>query len=327
MNDKVLIMMAVYNGENYISAQIDSILNQTYGNWKLVVQDDNSTDKTVDIVKEYASRDDRISVCSNETDQHGAYENFFALTARCKDMERFDYYMFSDQDDIWHEDKIERFLGFVKEREKKNRPILCYADMTTVDKEGKVIEPSLNKQFGMGNKNRTSFFFSHKVFGCNTMFNRALFEKVPAMDMTRPNLHILSHDNYFTKFAAVFGSVYFFPESLMDYRRHGDNSTSHEKYKADAGLILRRVTHLLELSELHANLYSQTLMAISEMKKLELNWQQERFVNAIEEALEKGGFRAAVFCIRHKVVWGRVIEKASRLIVLSLGQYRKYLVR
>ena len=52
MNPKIEILMATYNGEKYVGEQIDSIINQTYENWKLLIRDDNSTDKTLEILKE-----------------------------------------------------------------------------------------------------------------------------------------------------------------------------------------------------------------------------------------------------------------------------------
>ena len=60
MNPKIEILMATYNGEKYVGEQIDSIIHQTYKNWKLLIRDDNSTDKTLEILKEYEKKDKRI---------------------------------------------------------------------------------------------------------------------------------------------------------------------------------------------------------------------------------------------------------------------------
>ena len=59
-NEKIEILMATYNGEKYIKEQINSIINQTYTNWRLLIRDDGSKDKTVEIIKEYEKKDDRI---------------------------------------------------------------------------------------------------------------------------------------------------------------------------------------------------------------------------------------------------------------------------
>ena len=60
MTPKIEILMATYNGETYIREQIDSIINQTYKNWILLVRDDNSKDNTVSIIEEYEKKDSRI---------------------------------------------------------------------------------------------------------------------------------------------------------------------------------------------------------------------------------------------------------------------------
>ena len=60
MNPKIEILMATYNGEKYIEDQINSIINQTYKNWTLLIRDDGSKDKTLDIIKKYEKVDKRI---------------------------------------------------------------------------------------------------------------------------------------------------------------------------------------------------------------------------------------------------------------------------
>ena len=60
MNPKIEILLATYNGEKYVGEQIDSIINQTYNNWELLIRDDNSKDRTLEILKEYEKKDKRI---------------------------------------------------------------------------------------------------------------------------------------------------------------------------------------------------------------------------------------------------------------------------
>ena len=325
MDKSVLIMMAVYNGEKYIAEQIDSIIAQSCTNWTLIIQDDGSSDNTAEIVEEYTAGDDRIHYVKNESEVHGAFENFFSLINKCKMMKAYDYYMFADQDDIWHADKIEKLMTFLEEKN-LTRPALVYADMATVDQDGQVISESLDAQWGLEKTKRSSFFLSHKVFGCNMMMNRLLFDKVTPLPLTEEHLSIMSHDNYYTKFAAVFGYVYYDPEVLMDYRRHGENSTAGQKYSVDIKRLVRRVTHLSELSRLHANIYNQTLITIREIKKEKLTAKQKAFLDEIEEALLTGGKTAVDYCKKNKILWGNKIENTSRMLILQLGIYKKYLV-
>ena len=76
IEDKIDILMATYNGEKYIVEQIDSIINQTYKNWNLLIRDDNSTDRTLEIIKNYQKKDARIRILDNNKVNLGIVKNF-----------------------------------------------------------------------------------------------------------------------------------------------------------------------------------------------------------------------------------------------------------
>ena len=65
---KIEILMATYNGEKYIKEQIDSIVSQSYYNWKLLIRDDGSKDNTINIIKEYEKKDKRINITISSRD-------------------------------------------------------------------------------------------------------------------------------------------------------------------------------------------------------------------------------------------------------------------
>lgn len=93
--------MCTYNGEKYLREQLDSVLGQTYGLHEIIVQDDGSTDATMDIVREYAARHSLIKPCVNKGER-GVNGNFFSAMA----LATGDYIAVCDQDDIWEADKI-----------------------------------------------------------------------------------------------------------------------------------------------------------------------------------------------------------------------------
>lgn len=98
--NKLLIMMATYNGDAFLREQLDSILRQTVTDWSLIIRDDHSSDQTVDIIQEYMAKDERIQLIQNESDFHGAYYNFFGLINAVRQQgAHSDYYVFADQDD------------------------------------------------------------------------------------------------------------------------------------------------------------------------------------------------------------------------------------
>ena len=106
-NKEVVILISTYNGEKYLAEQLDSLLNQTYQNIKIFIRDDGSKDKTIDIIKEYQKKSEKIFL--TEGKNIGFINSFFELL---KLSNNADYYAYCDQDDVWMEDKIERAVIF-----------------------------------------------------------------------------------------------------------------------------------------------------------------------------------------------------------------------
>lgn len=104
----VSVVMATYNGAEYIREQLDSIINQTYPIHELIIQDDCSTDSTVAICQEYAARYPFVHVFRNEKNK-GFNENFKTVAMRATG----DLVAISDQDDIWFPDKIEKQVAAI----------------------------------------------------------------------------------------------------------------------------------------------------------------------------------------------------------------------
>ena len=109
MQELVSIIMPSYNTAKYIKNSIESILNQTYKNWELLIVDDCSTDNTDEIVSAYLS-DDRIKYLKNEKNSGAAISRNYALReAKGK------WIAFLDSDDVWHPEKLERQIAFMEE--------------------------------------------------------------------------------------------------------------------------------------------------------------------------------------------------------------------
>lgn len=110
MSDLISIITPTYNCGKFIGETIESVINQTYKNWEMIIVDDCSKDNTKDIVNKYAQNDDRIKYHILET-------NSGAAIARTKAMElaKGDYMAFLDSDDLWVENKLEKQLKFMKE--------------------------------------------------------------------------------------------------------------------------------------------------------------------------------------------------------------------
>ena len=327
MRPTIRIMMATYNGEMFIKEQIQSIIDQTYTDWSLIIQDDGSKDNTVEIIKQF--RDERVSFRLSPEKKHGAYYNFHSMANQEKQSDTvYDFYMFCDQDDLWDSDKIERMLckieketGSVNGREQET-PFFCYADMRIINENGIIKTPSICEAQGLRYVNMESLFFSHIIYGCNTIMNRAAFFSVPILDTTQDWIGILSHDNLYAKFSGALGSVAYYPEITMGYRRHGGNVTAKQSYEFGIKRIIKRIMGINELSMDHALTYNQSLLAIR------MICEQAKIPGLcdIESSIRAGGIAALRYVNRKHVYWGNRIKTVSRKAILLFGTYRKYLI-
>ena len=144
----IAILMATYNAEKYLHAQIDSILSQTCKDWHLFIHDDGSKDNTMVILRAYADNYPQEITLLDYPPQHGAWRNFLSMLNKVES----NYYMFSDQDDVWLPEKIETEYKAIKkleDKEGKNKPIVVYSDLIVTDSELNTISPSLWKIAGI----------------------------------------------------------------------------------------------------------------------------------------------------------------------------------
>lgn len=230
MQDSVSILMATYNGEKYIKEQIDSIIHQSYQDWQLLISDDCSTDNTLAILNEYAERDNRIHIVSSEVRFGSAQANFMHLLTFVDD----GYVMFSDQDDIWHPDKVALSLSTMfksEERYGAEKPLMTFTDSRLVDESGNVLRQSFLQTLHR-NPYHTSLNYlliQNVVAGCTTCLNSALIRlirKIPSSEIS----NIAMHDWFFALAASVFGYVIYIPEATLDYRQHGSNVMGANQY-------------------------------------------------------------------------------------------------
>lgn len=124
---KVSVIMPTYNAEKYIKDAIDSVINQTYKNWEIIIVDDNSEDNTEEIVKEIISNNKNISYIKLN-------ENMGAATTRNKAMELSSgrFLAFLDSDDIWAIDKLEVQISYMI----KNKCAISYSDYELISDDG-----------------------------------------------------------------------------------------------------------------------------------------------------------------------------------------------
>jgi glycosyltransferase involved in cell wall biosynthesis len=135
------VILAVWNGQKYLPAMLDSLLSQTTSDFNVVVRDDGSTDGSLEILENYKPKfDGRLSIITGQP-TGSATANFAILMRETK----ADYVLFADQDDVWKPEKVELTLRSLKEGEAKygkSTPIYFATDIAVVNKDLEVISPS-----------------------------------------------------------------------------------------------------------------------------------------------------------------------------------------
>jgi glycosyltransferase involved in cell wall biosynthesis len=204
---KISVAVATFNGEKYIKDQITSILSQLDENAEIIVSDDGSTDKTIEIL--YSFNDVRIKVFSN-SEKKGPIFNFENALKKTSG----DIIFLSDQDDIWLPGKINTIKKYLVEYD------LVVSDCKVVDEDLHVLHDSMYSIRNSG-KGLYKNLISNTYLGCCMAFNKKLLE----LSLPFPK-KIPMHDIWLGFIADIFFSPVFIPDKLVMYRRHTQNATS-----------------------------------------------------------------------------------------------------
>ncbi len=209
------ILLCTYNGEEFLSAQLDSIVRQTHENWVIYASDDGSNDATLDILKSYQEQLGCNRLIIQLGPRQGFARNFMSLVLNGN--ARADFYAFSDQDDVWYPDKLERGIAQLSSLV-GSQPALYCSRTHLIDGYGQDV--GYSPLFARGPDFANALVQS--LAGANTMLlnepARALLELVPQ------DAHIVSHDWLcYMVVSGVGGEVIYDPEPTLDYRQHGGN--------------------------------------------------------------------------------------------------------
>lgn len=221
------ILMATYNGEKYLNEQIHSILNQSYQNFRLIICDDHSKDGTAVILQEFADKYPNKILIVNSEKNLGAKENFSFLMQHAK----ANYIMFSDQDDLWMNEKIAKTYSEMKRLERihgNNIPLLVHSDLKVVDKNCAVLGNSFWKYSNLkaDKYHHTGrFLIQNVVTGCTVMMNKSL--NILSFPIPKESL---MHDWWIGLVASTFGKIGLVHEPLIYYRQHGLNTLGAKKF-------------------------------------------------------------------------------------------------
>lgn len=248
----ISIALATYNGERFIREQIDSILNQTLSDFEIIVCDDCSTDNTVGIIKDYAAKDSRIKIYTNDRNL-GFKKNFERILTLCHG----DLIAFCDQDDIWTPDHLQVLLESLE-----NHLCVC-ANAQMIDENGFPMNITM-RDFIPAHilPTNNEFFYKHELYGnivqgAACMIRRSLLEKaLPIPESAK------FHDWWFALTACEHGGCKYIDKTILQYRRHEANASKCGKFGLKEAFLL-----FFKKRDTWTSSYQDSILLLKEFEK------------------------------------------------------------
>ena len=199
----ISVALCTYNGELFLAQQLQSIIEQTYQNLEIIIVDDASTDGTLDIIKTYAEKDERIKWFQNNTNK-GLNKNFERALRFCSGQ----YISLSDQDDIWEPQKIQRLADSIGDN------WVVFSNSALVNADGKPIGRNLLNSFSYDDKDYRGIVLMNFVTGHTCLIARDfLSQALPVPENTL-------YDWWFGFVALYHHKLVYLDEILTQYRIH-----------------------------------------------------------------------------------------------------------
>lgn len=200
----ISVCIATYNGEKYIYAQLCSILKQLNSDDEIIISDDSSTDKTIEIIKSF--NDNRIKIFSGQNFASPIY-NFENALNQAKG----DIIFLSDQDDIWDDKKVVKVLEALKHAD------VVVSDCQIINDHEDTIVASYFAVRGSG-PGMLRNLMKNSYLGCCMAFKRTILTKALPFPKSIP-----MHDIWLGFVSELFFKPVFLNESLTYYRKHDNN--------------------------------------------------------------------------------------------------------
>lgn len=246
----VAIGLIVYNGENYISTAIDSLLSQTFKEFDLIISDNASTDATEKICRQYAAKDKRIKYIRQD-ENIGAYNNFRFVREKGANSK---YFMWAAHDDFWAENWLEVLID-----EFKPTDLAVRGNAVIVNESGDILSTCSVTSF---KKNQILKVFFDDEKNCRAFYWYALFNNYL---LKKVNLNLLDDtfgaDVFSVTHLVQFGDLRVTEKTSQYYRQHEGNATT--KFKKDWFGLRRYIYHLLPL-----NIYIYSIRTVKFRYKL-----------------------------------------------------------
>lgn len=210
--EHIAILLGTKDGGRFLGEQLASYLAQSHDDWSLHVSDDGSRDATSELISDFAVSHGR-TVTMRGGPRRGYCHNFMSLVHDTSI--KADYFAFSDQDDVWYPDKLERALTVLR-KAPQEKPAMYCSRTELVDEQKRNIgfSPLFVRQPTFRNA------LVQNIGGGNTMVFNAAAKQL----LEGARVEVVSHDWWvYQAVSAVGGVIFYDPNPTVQYRQHEDN--------------------------------------------------------------------------------------------------------
>jgi glycosyltransferase involved in cell wall biosynthesis len=309
MNSKVSILLSTYNSEKFLKEQLDSLLEQSYPSFQILLRDDGSTDSTLTIIHSY--NDTRIKILETDGTNLGTIQSF----SRLLEQDDSDYFFFCDHDDIWMKDKVKIQIEQIQMIEKERGqelPILVHSDLEIITDTGNSLAPSMWSfgKFYTERKKLSQLIVQGTVTGCAMAGNKKLREMISPIPMG-----VVMHDWWASLVASAFGCIYSDPIPTLQYRVHAQNQIGVIKPS------LFQIWDIIKKPEKHTKFFNESF---SQAEALltgfsdKLNSQDRETLEVYCNLLKKNRFLRVYLAIKHGFIRSTLYRNGLYYLVLFL---------
>ena len=294
----ISVALCTYNGQEFLSEQLSTILSQSYDHLEVIVCDDGSTDRTLQIVKDFAAKDPRVKWYQNLKNLgfNKNFEKAISLTSG-------EFIAISDQDDIWEVDKIQRLYDNIQTN------LLIFSNSSLMDDSGTLLEDQLLSNFSLQDKSFKAYLLHNYTTGHTCLFRREF------LDFILP-LPAVGYYDWWMGFIALYHQkITFLDQPLTRHRVHAGSVIqtvfSDEKAKSQKDLF-------------NTDLNIRQLQVFLAYKNLQPKDRDiiEELIKDLETKKRKFSSRLFVKLICHFDDF--IVSKKKRSLLSKLNYARKY---
>lgn len=289
---RIDILLSTFNGAEYLSEQLASIVAQDINDWQLIIRDDCSVDNSVSIINEFAlNHPERVVIITRPSTRLGVVASFEYLLAKSSSQ----YIAFCDQDDVWLPDKLRRLkkcMQYLEDCNEAEIPLLVHSDLHVVNKNLEKVADSFWKYQKLNPvrmQTMERLLVQNCVTGCATIVNRKLVEcALPIPE------DAIMHDWWFALIAVSNGKIKQVDTQTVQYRQHAKNDTGAKRWS---------VRYVFEGMFRNSGLYKNSILNTRNQAKAllmsgRLDNDHKKIVSQYVELFDCGWFRRRLTVIR-----------------------------